>query len=265
MIATLKLNNRYKIKPNEKGNFKVGDIQMSVDKVPFLRYNFENWNESDTDYIRGMMGTFNKSAHMIEMYLNSELKQNIESIEDLLDDVAKYLYIVIDDTNVTSCDIGDNIRNLLSTQANTVDWDRVMLIDRSSLLDFINANKLRKQVLDVLVETSDEIDSDATLDLIGVCSSPLSFSEMACLSAVKARELMAMYCTTPDVPLPTANHQKGNCGCIQSLIITGDIIAESAPSKSKAPKTSGEKSNTSNKPKKVSSLSRSLSICSRLR
>jgi hypothetical protein len=63
-------------------------------------------------------------------------------------------------------------------------------------------------------------------EMFGVCSSPLSFSELACLTAVKARELMSVYSTIADVALPSANHQCMNCcGCIRYLTVTADTEA----------------------------------------
>lgn len=272
MIATLRLNNRFKIKPNSKGNFKVNDVQMNIDKVPFIRLRFNDWQASDVDYIKELSSIFTKSAIMVEMQLSENLGKQVECLSEILDKVAKYIYINVDDTDVERKDISDEVKDLIENQANTVAWDRIMLVDRSTTLDFVNANKLRTSVLEIFTDTSDELDDDETIDLIGVCSSPLSFGECACLTAVKARELMAAYCTTGDVPLPTANHQKGNCGCIQSLIVSSDII-ELEPTKvvkHKIGSTSGTKEKAAKKEaepkkKKVDSLSMTMALYNKIK
>jgi hypothetical protein len=83
--------------------------------------------------------------------------------------------------------------------------------------------------------------------MMGICSSPLSFDDMACLTAVKAREIMSRYSTTTDVALPSANHQSMNCcGCIRYVTVTEDIPA---PSDGKQKQASGNKKNSSDESK----------------
>ena len=89
MIATLRLNNRFKIKPNSKGNFKVNDVQMNIDKVPFIRLRFDDWQASDVDYIKELSNIFTKSAIMIVMQLSENLSKQVECLSELLDKVAK--------------------------------------------------------------------------------------------------------------------------------------------------------------------------------
>ena len=83
---------------------------------------------------------------------------------------------------------------------------------------------------------------------VGICSSPLCMQDnLACLTAVTARELAAVYATAKDLVSPSANHQDMNtCGCIRYMVINSDIEAPAdtksekkvkEPKESKEPKT----------------------------
>ena len=98
---------------------------------------------------------------------------------------------------------------------NAINIDRIMLKDLSSSLCFVTVSNLKNEIIKELnIKESD----------IGVCMSPLSNNGEQCLSALKARELMAKYVEIENVAIPTLNHEgmNGGCGCIRYFEIVGD-------------------------------------------
>jgi hypothetical protein len=111
-----------------------------------------------------------------------------------------------------------------------------MLKDRSSTLDTVAFKSITAAFCRPL-----KIDPNS----VGCCNSPLSFSECACLTAIKARELMTVYSDVADVALPSANHQSMDCcGCIRYLIIDHDTVAVPEPKSKGAKKEKAEVSDS---------------------
>lgn len=247
MVTSLVLKGTYKIGLNAARKIKLNtgtadepkDVLVAIDKdVPFIRYRYDNYGDAEITYIKSMMETFKNSVHLIEINLDANTLNVINLLKsaELYDKVAKYIYINIDDSNVSVKNISDeNISYLEQIKENK--FDRIMIRDKSTTLDSVAANTIIKNMAKII--DSKDIQHD-----FGICSSPLSFGESACLTAVKARELMSMYNIPSDMSIPSANHQCMNCcGCIRYYEINADMEApadSSSNTRSKKESTLGE-------------------------
>lgn len=220
MISSIVLKDRYNINLNSKNRIIVEGVELSYADVPFVRYRFDKYSKEDLEYISKVKNKFNKSTHLVEITVKDDDVSILEFLEALPSGVAKYLYVDLTDEDVSNCAIRSEISSILC-RAVSYDIDRIMIRDRSTTLDMVTFKEIVKSLMRLTRLSEDKF---------GVCSSPLSFSDLACLTAVKARELMSKYSDTTDVALPSSNHQCMNCcGCIRYIVATKDIIA--APEK----------------------------------
>jgi hypothetical protein len=234
MITSIVVDGCHNIKTNSANKIKVDDNILSVEKdIPFIRYRFNIYTENEYNYIVGMMNQFNRSTHLAEIQLNIETYRVVSELTSKFNNLVKYIYIDVTEPEVQANALTEDKLQLLdSIKAFTI--DRIMLKDKSVSLDTICAKKMFKQIMARLGITEDRL---------GVCSSPLSFSDWACLTAVKARELMSIYSSVVDVALPSANHQCMNCcGCIRYLVVSADT---EAPAEGKAKGGSTKKAESS--------------------
>jgi hypothetical protein len=130
-------------------------------------------------------------------------------------------------------------------------FDRVMLIDKTSFMDMAGARKIMKQTAKTL---------NIQEKNVGICSSPLCMTDnLACLTAVTARELAAIYATSSGVTSPSANHQDMNCcGCMRFFVVNSDIVApldKGTKTKKSSSGTEGSVKKSSSQPKKSSGFS----------
>lgn len=245
MISSIMIRKPYKLAMNSSRKIQIGDKVLSVDKeIPFIRYAFDSYGQSEYDYIKNSMEQFNKATHLIQIQLNEDTIRVYNEISEKIPNTAKYLYINISDEEVVAKSLNQNTLNLLSS-LKECKFDRYMIKDNTICLDAVTGDVIIKQVASILGINKANI---------GFCSSPLSFGDGACLTAVKARELMCLYSTTSDVALPSANHQCMNsCGCIRYMEVTEDLVAPPETKKkgaTKKEKSSDEKKAIS-KPKHV--------------
>lgn len=230
MISSIRVNGLFNVKVNGNSKIKVGDVLLHTEKeVPFVRYRLDMYDDNTIEYIKNMQLKFPKSTHLTELELNDNTLQSFRLLRDSLS-VAIYLYIDITEDIVKESKLPDSIMTILDGLQGC-NFDRYMLRDKSISLDFMTAQKIMTQISKTF---------KIKMDNIGLCSSPLSFQGLQCLSAVKARELMSIYNENSDVPLPSANHECMNCcGCIRYLEVTSDLEAPSEGPKKSSNKTSG--------------------------
>lgn len=229
MISSIVVTKCCKIGMNTKQKIKVDNTLFSIEKdIPFIRYRLGKYGEAEVEYIKRMMEQFKYSTHLVELEITENLPDEIRLLEGI--NLAKYLYTDITNDDVLEGNLKPAIREILhKIDLNTI--DRLMFKDKSSILDLVNTRKIGKILKDEFRHT---LFSESN---IGVCSSPLSFGELACLTAVKARELMSRYSDIADVALPSANHQCMNCcGCIRYMIIDKDLEAPLEPKNNKKEK-----------------------------
>lgn len=217
MITSLVLRGKYNIGSNSNNKIKVNDNILSIDKdIPFVRYRFDHYDAEAVEYIKQAKTKFNKSTHLVELNLSSDVAEQYQLVAYNIEKIAKYVYIDITEEDALRQSLSDDKLALVNALQG-LQFDRYMLRDKSTSLDTICAKKIIKDLSQRL--HVQEVN-------FGVCSSPLSFGDWACLTAVKARELMTQYSEIADVPLPSANHQCMNCcGCIRYIEINSDTVA----------------------------------------
>lgn len=239
MITSIVVTGCYNIKMNGNKKIKVNDNVLSVEKdIPFIRYRFDTYEEKEYNYIKSMMEQFNCSTHLAEINLSESASTVAEQLNTRFGNLAKYVYIEVTDADVERGELTQEVKTQL-VAVKQFNPDRYMLRDKTTCLDMIGAKKIIKDACKAIGETESNF---------GVCSSPLSFGDMACLTAVKARELMSIYSPIADVALPSANHQCMNCcGCIRYATVSEDL---EAPADSKA-KTTKKSDNSEIKEKKA--------------
>lgn len=217
MISSIVVTGKYNIGMNASKKIKISDNLFSVEKdIPFIRYRLDTYDDSTIEYIKKMMQQFNVSTHLAEFKLDANILSAITLVNNNIQNIAKYVYIDVTEEEVQAKALAPEKLALLA-QVSTLGIDRFMFKDKSTSLDTITVREFMK----VLRASYNISESN-----IGVCSSPLSFGDLACLTAVKARELMSLYSTVADVALPSANHQCMNCcGCIRYVVVSEDIAA----------------------------------------
>ena len=219
MITSIVVTGTHTIKMNSNKKIKIGDNVLSVEKdIPFIRYRFNQYTEAEYNYILNTMKQFCFSTHLAEVPLSENTANTVRYLVENIKNIAKYVYVNITNEDMSIGDISADKLALLDTLVG-LDIDRIMLKDKTPSLDTVTAKRFIKTLSKRLGFSE---------DTFGVCSSPLSFSDWACLTAVKARELMSIYSTIADVALPSANHQCMNCcGCIRYVTVTADTEAPS--------------------------------------
>ncbi len=219
MISNLVLTGTYNIGiTNEK--MMLNGNKNDIKDIPFIRYRFEDYADDKLDYIKSMQSKFKYSAHLAEVYVKEGFIEEVKNLKEKLNNIIVFLYIPITNEDVTADGISENTENLLYDLVDAnLDVDRVMLKDLSSSLFTVVANKMKKRITEILgCQISD----------VGICCSPLSvFDGNACLTAMKARELSAIYNDNP-VAVPSEKHECKNdhgCCCIRHFIVNSDIAA----------------------------------------
>jgi hypothetical protein len=162
------------------------------------------------------MDKFSSSTHLVEVDVTENIVNELGLLNMNFNNVAKFIYADITDIEVYNKTLSEEVVERIRSAVG-FSVDRVMLRDKSNTLDMVAA----KAIMDKLAKEVGIKAAD-----IGICSSPLSFGSLACLDAIKAREIMAKYSDIADVALPSANHQCMNCcGCIKYVVVTEDIQA----------------------------------------
>ena len=236
MVTSIVLQDRHKIGIDSNGRFLIGESKIKVEEVPFVRYRFDDFKESDKEYISKMMETFKYSAHLAEVTIKDGFEEQVAFLNDNLESLIVFLYLPINDQHVESCELTEHDVELLNKIDSSMIYERIMLKDCSETLYLVSANKLKQKITEI---------TGFNMKHIGICSSPLSFGENACLTAVRARELASMYVENEKCAIPSANHECMNCcGCIRYLVVDRDLAAPVS-------KKSGGRKSTTSKPKEV--------------
>lgn len=215
MITNLMLTGRYTIDINKNGSFKVGEHKLNIKKIPFVRYRLDSYDEREIEYIKQMKKQFCYSVHLVEFTLGNNTADEVVHVRKGVGRLPRFLLIPVTDDKLGGL-TEEDLQNLQKCAEAELEFNRVLLLDKSTSMTLVEANRLIAQVSSVLFVEGG----------IGICGSPLSiYPETSCLSAVKARELaMDYYDGFGEWPLPTANHQvMEGCSCIRHLIIDHHI------------------------------------------
>jgi len=242
LITCIKFKGCYDINSNNTGKVKLGENVVSIENdIPIIRYSFDKWTDKEYAYVEKMQQIFTKSTHVAEVNLDLNT-YNVVSRLNENKKLAVFVYVKITDDDVARCGVEEEVELNLSG-INGLDVYQVCLKDNSRTLDTVTAEAIIKKLSKV---------SRIKPTSFALCSSPLSFNGSACLTAVKAREIMSKYGDSTDVALPSANHQCMNeCGCIRYFEVTSDL--EAPPISGKVKKdgdTKDKEKTTSKKPSK---------------
>lgn len=222
MVTSIVLTGEHKIELDKHERFIVDGAKINIKEVPFVRYRFNEYTDTSISYIQKMQRLFKYSAHLAEVTAAEGAREIIDNLYNNIPKLIIYLYVEITDKEVKN-GLDESQLTLISNCYND-SIVRVMLKDKSSSLYVIPANRIKKQLGVALGINPMEI---------GICSSPLSFNGEACLTAVRARQLAAIYSDNDEAALPSANHECMNsCGCIKYVVISSNIFASSIKVKS---------------------------------
>lgn len=227
MITCLAFKNVLGVNVGTKGKFEMSGEKYSIKDIPFVRYKFDTYGDSELGFIKSVMKQFEVSGHIAEVNLG--LFNTLDELTDCMGKLLEIEYLAV----FTYADIRNS------------DVEARRLSDKQT--QFIAAVRNNPKVRVCLRDCSNNLDTwvidDITTQLkkeagvkseISICGSPLSFDGRACLTAVKARELAANCCLNFDAALPSSNHQSMNtCGCIRYMIVDKPIIGETAKTKTK--------------------------------
>ena len=232
MISSLVVTGTYNIGRNSSNKICVEDNIMSIDKdIPFVRYRFSEYNDNSFEYIKKSIEIFNRSTHLAEVNLDNNTVAIINKLRE--NNMAVFVFVDITDADIANGAFNPYVVGAAEAlKTSGVHVDRFMIRDKTTSLDTVTAEKFIKQLMNMTGMQKKDF---------GICSSPLSFGNYACLTAVKARELMSQYSTPADVALPSANHQNMNtCGCIRYFVINNDLMAPSDGKAKRAAKKSSD-------------------------
>lgn len=213
MITNLRLQGKYSIEIKDDKIY-IDDETIHIKEIPFIRYDLKEYGQQEKEYIEQMMKKFNKSVHLVELQCTDKILQELELIDN--EDIAKYVYLDITDQNIEDGTIGKERLDILK-QIKEKDYliESIILKDVSTKLSRSDILKFKDE-LHWLVDKQSQI---------GVCNSPYSFNEDACLTALKARELLMYYSEDDECAIPSARHECMECcGCMKHKIIDKDII-----------------------------------------
>lgn len=245
MVTSIVLTGRHNIGISQSGKIKTPDgVLVDIKDIPFVRYRFNEYVEEDLQFIADNMKKF-PCVHLIELNVNENGLWMLEQVNLAELNIAKMLYMSVGDTEVAN-GFSDEALDTLEEMCDH-DFDKVNLKDNSTTLYPSAVDKLKAEVSDI---------TNIPVNEIGVCGGPCCFiNGNACLTAVKARELLAAYSDDEDsCVVPSANHE-GNldkldnavdcvnkCGCIRYHVFTSDM--EAPASKSSGKKASVKVENT---------------------
>ena len=236
MLANLMVTGKYNI-GIKKDKVTVGDETVSIKEIPFIRYRLGSYGEEEIQYIKKMKSKFDASLPLVEFELKDDSVTEI-SLFDEEDDMVKYLRVEITNENTKANTLGDWIITKLGEVADSgIPIDSVVLVDKSDDMKMTHIIKFREEIKQIMT----------TLDDVSVCNSPFSFGEEACLTAIKARRLLAYYSEKDECAIPSSRHECMEC-CVSHLEVSSDISV-TTPEKDKI-KSKKDNSNSKEKVKK---------------
>lgn len=219
MIVSLRLTGPHRIDITKNGKFNYKDEKLSIKEIPFVRYNFDSYGDSELAYISESIKKFNYSGHLVEIEVAQGYLELCRRIRKEIPDCAIFLYTNVTDAEVAKNELDSNKNNeLCLLNGSGVYIDRLMIKDTSLTLHTVSANKIKSSLVSL---------TGMDINDIGIHESPLSFGDECCLTAERARRLCAQYNSNEKCALPSANHQGMNCcGCIRYYIVDCDLICE---------------------------------------
>ena len=210
---------------SKEGRFKIDKDILSIKDVPFVRYRFTRFGTDVIEFMKDNKSKFTNSVHLAEISVTDETTAAVEdfnAVMQSMQNVAIFVYVDVTDADVASVTIQEEKLQVIESLVKTGAVQRLCLRDRSTTLNAESFAHLVKMLMSRV---------GVKEDFIGICESPLSFDNRACLTAEKARELMAIFVNSEEDVVPvSANHQCMECcNCIRHRVVTQDIVEVQAP------------------------------------
>lgn len=248
MVTSIVLTGMYDIGVSSTGKIKTPDGNVvELKDIPFVRYRFQHYGEEELKFIMNNKKKF-PCVHVVEITLDSDTADTLNKIEELETNLGVMVYVDVTDTEVANKGFSEETEELLE-DISECKFDRLNIRDKSTSLFSVDLMKLKKELRSLTGIKEDEI---------GVCGGPMCFiNGNACLTAVKAREMLAKYSEHDDSVVPSANHEGkmdnadniescvNRCGCIRYHIFNHDM--EAPATKSQGTKKVNVKTSTGNK------------------
>lgn len=218
MVTALEFNSEYELGVSNTGKFfidKENGVAESIKNVPVVIYN----NIYNLEYIKSNMDKFKYSCHIAFIDLKTIQWNIIRKMNSM--GIAVFLRI---DINEIDGSIGIDLRVDDFPTEYSLYFDRYVLVDNTKSMTFEKLMELKGIVAQTFRIPVEEV---------GVCGSPFSFGDSACLCATWARRVMAKYVSNTEVALPSAHHEcMEECGCIRKIAINNNICAPTSNKKS---------------------------------
>lgn len=234
MVIALEFKEKHNVGVNSDGKFyldKENNSIESIKNVPMVIYN----NFDNEEFIRENMDKFKYSCHVAFLNIGNACNEDVEMLNKLgVGIIVRFRVTQENESDIPKLFIEDSDIDFSMV-------DRVVIIDDTINMQVQQLENIKKYLAQRTGHKREDI---------GVCCSPFSFGENACLCAIWARKLMAKYTANTDVALPSANHEDmEECSCIRKKIILSDV---EAPHNTSSKSSNGDK--VSNKESKTKTL-----------
>lgn len=237
MITNLLITGEYTINLGRSQKLSFGDVKVSVKNIPFIRFRPKEVTDNTINYFLDLKERFKYSCHTLELEVSEDTLRLLKELGEKDDLSIVFLYVTVEDDDLKS-GISEERLYLVNKCIDTYEIERLIIRDNTNIMHAIEYNELKAQIINTV--------GNNKKDWIGICGSPLSFGGESCLTAVKARELMANYGENDEYPLPSSKHESMNeCGCIRHIIIDNHLISEETTGKSKVGGTNNATRNKS--------------------
>jgi hypothetical protein len=194
------------------------DSKLSIKKeIPFVRYRMETYGAEQLNYIKNSMKKFQNSGHIVETIIGKHTFEEQVALSQI-EGLALFMALEINDEDVTASAKMEFTRLINAITAGIspeVTPERIVLRDKTTTMHTIDLGRIRNGLKGY---------NKAYQKDFGVCESPLSFDNEACLTARIARDIASRYCKSNDIALPSSNHESmAGCGCIRYIAVTTDM------------------------------------------
>ena len=241
MITSIVLTGKYNIGISTSNKIKLPNgVIVDVKDIPFVRYRFDTYGDNEFDFIKANKKKF-PCVHLMEITLDENTESVLNRVEEENLNIATMVYVPVGDNEVLH-GLSDGTIDLLEAVGDC-EFDRINIKDVSTSLYNLKVEEFKKDIADAVGVNANKV---------GVCGGPCCFIDgNACLTAVKARELLAKYSDIDNPVVPSANHEGSldkldtavgcvnRCGCIRYHVFNADSEAP-ASKMAKAPKKESE-------------------------
>lgn len=217
MIGNLRFKGTYYVEvKNDK--VRVNGEVIQLKEIPFLRYSLPKYDIEEVEYIAHNQKAFNSAVTIVEFELNDTTIESMELLNDTFEELdreyVKFIYTDVTDDDIERGTLGSDRLQRLMEVSESEYIDTVVIKDKSTKLSRTDIIKFKEEIGNVVKNCH-----------IAVCNSPFSFSEDACLTALRARELLSEYSERDECAIPSARHECMDCcKCMRHINIEQDCL-----------------------------------------